>query len=91
MWGRALAPAHSFFRSQKSMVKFADLFYLALPFLVVVEPALHHLSLFGADTELPVTATRIGDRQNPDFVAFAPLTARAAFAVEHGTFQQGTA
>jgi hypothetical protein len=79
------------FGSQKSMIEFTDLFCFALPLLIVVQPALHHLPLPGADTELPVTATRISDGQNPDLVAFALFTARASLAVEDGALQQRAA
>ena len=73
------------------MIEFTDLFYPALPFFIVVQPALHHLPLSGADTELFVTATRISNGQDPDFMAFALLTARTALAMENGALQQGTA
>jgi hypothetical protein len=73
------------------MIEFTDLFYPALPFFIVVQPALHHLPLPGTDTELPVTATGISNGQNPDLVALALLTARTAFAVENSALQQGAA
>ena len=73
------------------MIEFADLFHFALPFLIVVEPALHHLALLGPDAELPVTASGISDSQNPDYVTLAGFTARTTLAVEDGAFEQGPA
>src|SRR5688572_30184966 len=64
------------------MVEFADLLHFALPFLVVVQPTLNHLSLFGPNTELPVLSARIGYRQNPDPVPFTRLTPSTAFPVK---------
>jgi len=73
------------------MIEFTDLFHLALPFLIVVQPALHHLPLLRPDTELPVPASRISNGENPDLVTFALLTACATLAVENGALDQGTA
>src|SRR5580658_5985744 len=78
----------SLLRSQKSMIEFTDLLHLLLPFLIVIEPALHHLALLRPDTELPVPASRISDRQNPHPVSFAGFATRTTLLVEDRAFQQ---
>src|SRR6266478_2918541 len=70
------------------MIEFTDLFHPALPFLIVIQPALNHLALFRVDTELPVTTARIAHRQNPHLVPFTRFTTRTTFLVKDGTFQQ---
>ena len=70
------------------MIEFADLLHFALPFLIVVQPALYHIALFGTDAELAVAATRIGNRENPYLMTFALLAARAAPLVEDGPLHQ---
>src|ERR1700740_2133163 len=73
------------------MIEFTDLFHLALPFLIVVQPALHHLPLLGSDAELLVPTSRISDGENRDLMTFAPLTTGAALAVKDGALDQRTA
>src|ERR1700722_4971854 len=79
-----------FLGSQKNMVEFTDLFHLALPFPIVVQPVLHHLSLLGPDTELLVATSRISDGEHVHLVSFALFTARTALAMEDGALDQGT-
>ena len=78
------------FRPQKSVIEFADLFHLAFPFLIILEPALHQRPLFGTKAELAVSTARIGDGQHQDPVAFATLATRATFLVVDRSFQQRT-
>jgi len=73
------------------MIQFADLFHLALPFLVVVQPTFYLFSLLGPDAELPVLPSWIRYRQNPHLMSFTRLTPDAAFAVKDRAFEQRTA
>jgi len=51
--------------SQKNVIEFADLFHFALPFLVVVQPLLHHHPLFWPNTELAIAAARLRSVPRP--------------------------
>ena len=74
--------------SQKNVIEFADLFHFALPFLVVVQPLLHHHPLFWPNTELAIAAARIGYGQYQGPMPFSRRTTRAAFTRKHGSLDQ---
>jgi len=70
------------------MIQFADLFHLALPFVIVIQPTLDRLALLGANTELAIAPSRVGHGQDPDLVALSCLTARATLAMKDGALEQ---
>jgi hypothetical protein len=74
------------------MIEFADRFERRLELLVIGERATHPGNAFGTQAELAGAAARIAHREHCEWVAFAALTLRAAFAVvADGTHQQRAA
>ena len=69
------------------MIQLADLFHLALPFLIVVQPSFDQFPLLGPDAELPVLPSWIRYRQNPHLMSFPRLTPGAAFAMKDRAFE----
>src|SRR5258706_8278232 len=74
------------FCTQQRVIELADLFHPALPFLIVGQPAFHHLPLLRPDAELPVTASRISHRQNQNLVPLSGFAARTTLAVKDRAF-----
>ena len=79
------------FRSQESVIEFADLFHFLFPRLIVIQPALDHLALLGTDTELTIAASGVGDGENQHLMALSCPAAGAALAMEDVAFQQRSA
>lgn len=67
---------------QQLVIELADRFQLRLQPLIIPHPLLDVLPLFGSNTELAGSTSRIAHRQNPNPVALSPTTLEATPAME---------